>query len=291
VATIDWVQMGRFVARLDAISSPNEFQRADCAPRATRGNGKLSASDWVQAGRYAVGLDPLTVLGGPTEEDSGDEGGFVAATASGRQLCLVNSSIARGQTNTVPVTLECQGNENAASFSVTFDTAKLAFVSATPGAGSAGGLLNLNTSEAAQGRVGVALAAQPGATFSAGRRELLQLSFRALATASNTTTLGFGNVPVPREVSDAAANPLPTEYTAATVTVTPPPGPPLRATRAGNSLVITWPSSATGFELEATSGVLGTAWSAVPGVIDTGEQKLAIIPIGDGERYFRLRKP
>jgi len=290
VATIDWVQMGRFVARLDTVSGPNEFQRADCAPRATKGNGKLSASDWVQAGRYAVGLDPLTVLGGPTGESKG-EGGFAAASTSGRQLCLANTSIAQGQTNTVPVTLACQGNENAATFSVTFDTAKLAFVSATPGAGSAGGLLNLNTSEVSQGRLGVAMAAQPGTTFPQGTREILKLQFATLVTAPATATLGFGNVPVPREVSDATANPLAAEYTAGTVTVTPLPGPPLRVTRTGNSLFITWPSSATGFELEGTAGAFGTAWSAVPGVIDLGEQKLAIVPIGGGERYFRLKKP
>jgi hypothetical protein len=290
VATIDWVQMGRYVARLDSLSGPNEFQRADCAPRATKGNGALTASDWVQAGRYAVGLDPLTVLGGPTEE-SGGEGGFAAASASSRRLCLVNSSIAQGQTNSVAVTLECQGNENAATFSVVFDPVKLAFVSAVSGPGSAGGLLNLNTTEVTQGRLGVALAAQPGTTFAAGVREILRLRFAARASAPDTASLDFGNDPVPREVSDVAANPLFTDYTAGTVSVTPPPGPPLRVTRSGNSLFITWPSSATGFELEATEGALGTPWNKVAGVIELGEQKLAIVSIGGRERYFRLKKP
>jgi choice-of-anchor C domain-containing protein len=292
VATVDWVQMGRFVARIDTISSPNEFQRADCTPRATKGNGLLTVSDWVQAGRYAVGLDPLTVLGGPTEPDAGGgAGGFVAASASGRQLSLVNTSISQGQTNVVPVTLECQGNENAASFSVVFDPAKLAFVSATPGTGSAGILLNLNSGEAAQGRLGVALAAQPGRVFEAGRREILQLRFAVLVSAPATAVVSFSNAPVPREVSDVAANPLPADYSAGIVSVTPSPGPPLRVTRSGNSLYITWPSSAAGFELEASESALGTAWSVVPGVILLGEQKLAIINANGHERYFRLRKP
>jgi hypothetical protein len=110
-------------------------------------------------------------------------------------------------------------------------------------------------------------------------------------SAPATTTLSFGNIPVPREVSDVAANALAAEYTTGTVTVTPPPGPPLRVTRTGNSLFITWPSSATGFELEGTAGALGTDWSLVPGVIDLGEQKLAIVPIGASEHYFRLKKP
>jgi hypothetical protein len=204
---------------------------------------------------------------------------------------LVNTSIAQGQTNVVPVTLECLGNENAASFSVVFDQTKLAFVGAAPGAGSAGSLLNLNTSEAGQGRLGVALAAQPGRTFAPGVREILQLRFSALAAAPATTVLGFTNAPVPREVSDVSASPLPADYTTGIISVTAPPGPPLHASRSGNSLYITWPSSATDFVLEATEGALGTAWNPVPGVIEIGEQKLAIINTGSHERYFRLKKP
>jgi len=47
----DWSQLGRFAARLDALASPGEFQRADCAPRLTCGDGYLDLFDWVQAGR------------------------------------------------------------------------------------------------------------------------------------------------------------------------------------------------------------------------------------------------
>ena len=238
-----------------------------------------------------MGLDPLALLGGPTEPDGGEEGGIAAASASERLLGLSNTTIAAGETRTVPVTLEGQGNENATSFSVIFDPATLAFVSASTGSGSAGSLLNLNTSEASQGRLGVALAAQPSKTFAAGMSEILQLRFTAVVSAPATVALSFGNAQVPLEVSDVTANPLPTDYTAGIVNVTPPPGPPLRVTRSGNSLFITWPSSATGFELEATQGALGTTWNLVPGVIDLGEQKLAVLSVGNSERYFRLKKP
>jgi hypothetical protein len=66
VSVTDWVQVGRFVAGLDAASVGAEFQRADCAPRATLGDGRLTVSDWVQAGRYAAGLDSATAAAGPT---------------------------------------------------------------------------------------------------------------------------------------------------------------------------------------------------------------------------------
>jgi hypothetical protein len=64
VSIADWVQMGRFVVGLDIPDA--EFQRADSAPRATRGDGVITIADWVQCGRYAAGLDPLTPAGGPT---------------------------------------------------------------------------------------------------------------------------------------------------------------------------------------------------------------------------------
>ena len=60
----DWTQVGRFVVGLDVPAPGNEFQRADCAPRNSFGDGQIKASDWVQAGRYVVGLDPITPAGG-----------------------------------------------------------------------------------------------------------------------------------------------------------------------------------------------------------------------------------
>ena len=58
-----------------------------------------------------------------------------------------------------------------------------------------------------------------------------------------------------------------------------------------NSRLICWPSSAKGFELEATAGALDTAWSPVPGIIDLGEQQLAIVNVTGTQQHFRLRKP
>lgn len=43
----------------------NEFQRADSAPLATKGDGMITAADVVQARRFVAGLDPKRVAGGP----------------------------------------------------------------------------------------------------------------------------------------------------------------------------------------------------------------------------------
>ena len=45
----------------------NEFQRADCSPRGTKGDGVLAVDDFTQAGRYAAGLDQSQRAGGPTQ--------------------------------------------------------------------------------------------------------------------------------------------------------------------------------------------------------------------------------
>ena len=147
----------------------------------------------------------------------------------------------------------------------------------------------MNTTQA--GRVGVVVTLPPGSTFAPGSSEVIRLRLAALASAPANVTLAFDDLPVARETSDKLANSLTTAYTDGIVSVTRPPGPPLRVTRTGNSLFITWASSASGFELEATAGALGTAWSRVDGVIDLGQQKLAIVSIDRGERYFRLKKP
>jgi hypothetical protein len=286
----DWVQLGRFAAGLDVPQSPEEFQRADCAPRVSRGNGAISVTDWVQAGRYAVGLDPLTAAGGPTAPGGGGglggEAGFQAASA--RSLGVVNTSIAQGQTNVVPVTLEASGNENALGFTIVFDAAKLRLVGIETGASTVGATLNVNTEQA--GRIGVVVGLPTGRTFAPGPNEVVLLRLAALASAPASAELTFGDTPVLRETSDRLANSLPTAYAAGMVSVTAPPGPPLRLTPAGNTVLITWPSSATGFELETTAGPLGTAWSPVPGVFPLGDQKAAVVTITGSGKYFRLIK-
>ena len=68
--------------------------------------------------------------------------------------------------------------------------------------------------------------------------------------------------------------------------------PSLTAQVSGNNLVISWPSSATGFALEG-SAVLGTgaAWTAVTGATTSGANLQVSVPRNTGNRYFRLKKP
>ncbi|HYV29205.1 MAG TPA: cohesin domain-containing protein, partial [Candidatus Eisenbacteria bacterium] len=290
----DWVQVGRFAAGLDEIGSASEFARADCAPRASKGNGGITVSDWVQAGRYTVGLDPLTPAGGPSSPGARVAGPVVPPPPQppgGRTLCVLDTSILQRETSAVSVRLEAQGNENGLEFSVAFDPAKLRWVGTAIGTGASTATLNVNTNSALAGRLGVILALPPGNMLAAGTREIAKLSFAAVGTAPSTTTISFGDQPLPREIADVSATPLETTYTSGTVSLTLPAGPPLTFSRIPNTptLLFSWPAT-NGYYLETTTGGLRSTWVPATDVIVVGDQKIYPATIGSGEKYFRLKK-
>ncbi|GDY21177.1 hypothetical protein LBMAG56_25230 [Verrucomicrobiota bacterium] len=227
VSITDWVKVGRFAAGLDVIASPAEFQRVDCAPRATLGDGIISIIDWVQAGRYAAGLDPLTPAGGPTGPGVAPLHATATVrptiTASGREVRVVNATGVAGQSVSVTLQLAAQGDENALGFSVNFDPAKLAFTSAVLGSGAAGATLNANTNQAAAGRLGIGIALPANQRFTAGTVTLLTLTFQSAVGSAGQTAIGFGNVPIRQEVSDALATTQPALFTGGMVNLAAPP--------------------------------------------------------------------
>src|SRR5262249_62179010 len=68
VTITDWVQVGRYAARLDYPTNGNEYQRADCAPRGTLGDGAVTVADRGETGRYAEGPGPASGARGPTSD-------------------------------------------------------------------------------------------------------------------------------------------------------------------------------------------------------------------------------
>lgn len=229
VSTIDWVQIGRFVARLDEVANANEFARADCAPRMAagqlvKGDGAITIADWVQAGRYHAGLDELTAVGGPAGPLSRAQ--FVStrrASVSAMTACAVQIQapvFASGRTNYVVVTLDALGDENALGFSLDFDPAVLEFAGANLGSGAGAAMLNVNANQSQAGYLGLALALPAGQSLSSGPQDLLQVGFTVVGGGSRRTTeLAFADRPVAREVSDAIARVIPASYDGATIEV------------------------------------------------------------------------
>ncbi|MBI1761339.1 MAG: SBBP repeat-containing protein [Acidobacteria bacterium] len=246
----DWVQTGRFAAGFDTPALGSEFQRADCAPRDTRGNGAMTISDWVQAGRYAAGLDPVVAAGGPTAPNAQllrygtgsvsdlsiglrDAEGKPSRLSSEAQIAhaprsvplqqarairVASANLIRGQNGTVTIELDAQGNENGLGFSLNFDPAQLMYVSATNGPDAVGASININSAQAATGRIGFALALPAGQALTAGTRRLFTITFTASnSAASNSAQIGFADQPVTREVVNPNAETLTATFTPGTV--------------------------------------------------------------------------
>ena len=126
--------------------------------------------------------------------------------AQGRIVRVVNATAVAGSTVNVAVELVAQGNENGLGFSLTFNSAILSNPQITMGSGAAGVTMNVNISQAAQGRVGIVMALPSGQSFPAGTRQLLVIAFTVAGNAPQAATIiGFGDQPVGREVADAAA--------------------------------------------------------------------------------------
>jgi Concanavalin A-like lectin/glucanases superfamily len=284
----DLLLIGRYVARLEYPTNASEYQRADCAPRATLGNGAITVADWVQLGRYAQGLDPLTDAGGPTNDIP-----YVGAGSStNRLITLVGTAISQGQTGTVSITLAAQGNENALGLSLNFNPAQLAFVSAATGSDAGNATLYVNTNQAGAGQLGFAMALGTGNQFSIGNLEMLKISFRAIASGFGNQGLSFGDQPVQREIADEFANALPASYVNAVIAEGSPPF--LGIALSGQNIQLSWPLWASNFQLQAASGALRSpvVWtnvSANPGIINS--QNVISLPRSGKGNYYRLEYP
>jgi uncharacterized protein (TIGR03437 family) len=216
----DQVQIGRFVAGLDLTNPGQEFQRADCAPRETHGDGRLTVSDWVQAGRYAAGLDPLTAASGPTSPVQGATGQAVleernsSSPVEVQPAREVHAALAGSGSGLVVVSLNALGDENAIGFSLSFDPAKVRFVSAAAGSGAAGAILQTNPLQAEQGRVGMILILPAGQTIAAGLQSVVVATFAPVETGGiDSSVITFGDSPVSKELVSVNATNLPAVWT------------------------------------------------------------------------------
>ena len=66
----------------------------------------------------------------------------------------------------------------------------------------------MNNRQAAEGRIGIALALPGGSTFAGGRHQLVVLNFAQCANSSDLPLISFTDAPIAREVVDLSANRL-----------------------------------------------------------------------------------
>jgi hypothetical protein len=281
----DWQQEARFVVGLDTITNTAEFQRADCAPRSAAGDGVIDACDLVQVGRYVVGLDPPTPMGG----SAGPALALQAAQSkmirplNSQSDCTISLVQITNVANSVMVQLLAAGDESGLSFSVAFDPAIVSFVSATPGAGTSGAMFRVNSTAAAAGKLGFALALPGGQTLAAGTNQIVTLAFNPV-NYSSTAPLVFTNSPASCSVSDVTANELSATYQNTAMAV----WPMLAIASAGGQITLSWPSSATNFTVQMTTD-LNAGWTDAAGTpVTSGSTNSLTLPAPASTTFYRL---
>lgn len=188
ITATDWVQIGRFVAGLESPANSGEFQRADCAPLATLGDGRIDLADWVQAGRFISGVDTVRAAGGPAAANAGMKLPNTRAM-SAFQLESLNDGSLR-------VSLSARADIAAASFSLRFNPQQWQFRGATSGPGT----LIINDQSANEGHLGFVLSLDRGSRF-IPRRELVTLHFAPIgASRAGTPDAKFADFPVARDI-------------------------------------------------------------------------------------------
>jgi hypothetical protein len=291
VSLLDWVQEGRYVAGLDAITDPQVFQRADCAPRSTLGDGLITVADWVQVGRYYNNDDPPTPAGGPTNAPAAPS---AVAAPSGKRTghdgvprTVTLAPLTQGTTTeSVSVKLVAQGDESALQFSVAYDPTVLTYTSASLGSNAVGASLIVNTNYASSGRLGIVVG-YLGGTFTLGTQEVVKLNFNSISY-SNTTSLVFGNSPIIQQIVDTVPNVLPATYQNASVQVGGQSWPQLAISQSVSGISFSWPSSATALKAQWTTN-LGTNWTDVAATaVTNGGTVYLTVPAPSTTTFYRL---
>ncbi|MGH7596462.1 MAG: PKD domain-containing protein, partial [bacterium] len=167
----------------------------------------------INIANLAVGAHNATVTISDPNANNSPQTATVKLTIISRLIRVVNTSASPGSTVNVPIELVAQGDENALGFSLAFDTSILSNPQAVRGKDAGAATLNTNSSQTNSGRYGLALALPTGQQFAAGTREIVVVTFSVNTTISaDSTTLGFGDQPIAREVVDVNANALLTSW-------------------------------------------------------------------------------
>lgn len=137
-----------------------------------------------------------------------------------RIVRAVGLSIPAGGSGSVAIEIDAIANENSLSSSLTFDTTRLSFVSATLAAAPVGASLNVNTNQLASGQIGLIFDLPANQALQAGTRHLINVTFNALpAATTGPTSITFGDSPIARKLVNTGGGDLPASFAQGTVTI------------------------------------------------------------------------
>jgi hypothetical protein len=125
---------------------------------------------------------------------------------------VVSTNGAGGGTVVVSVDLNAVGTESGVGFSLDFDPSLLTYAGVVLGSGAAGGVLEVNSNQAASGVLGLGVDLFSG-TFSPGTNDVFDVTFQvAVVTNATTAVLSFGNHPTEELVAGSQAQTLPAAF-------------------------------------------------------------------------------
>jgi len=182
-------------------------------PGATNASLVLANVQRSQAGNYAVQV--TNAVGSATSSNAVLTVNFPPAT-----IQAVTTTASADGSVVLPVDLIANGNENALGFSLDFSPSLLTYTNIALGSGATGAGLIVNTNQAGNGQLGVALSLPAGSTFSAGIQEVVEVRLVASAlTNTAAAQVTFGDQPVGRQLADSHGNPLLATYSGTSVLI------------------------------------------------------------------------
>lgn len=174
---------------------------------------RITTPGLLPAGRYLVGVSAVT----------GSSNYAIEARVPGNRLIqVITNSAAPNSKVTVPISFYSEGTENSLNFSLKFDPTLLSNPQVSLGSDSSTGTLNVNSSQFAQGRIGVQMALPSGQRFGSGARQIAKVTFSIKPNPGvGATVVEFGDEPVVRGMVDVNGNSLVGTYAEGNVIIVP----------------------------------------------------------------------
>jgi hypothetical protein len=112
-----------------------------------------------------------------------------------------------------------------------------------------------------------------------------------MATNTVSSPVGFGDAPVPREMSDANAAELVADYANGMLSINPRPA--LSISQSGQNISLSWPAWATNYVLQSSGSLTPPAsWNnATATATVSNGVSITTVPMSAQASYYRLFHP
>ncbi len=166
---------------LDLPTTPEEFQRLDCAPVQTCGDGIIDMADVVAILHVVKGQSGPTAACGPTNQlNRVNDPAILTRKDSSRSLSIgVPEEVQRGESFRASIVLDAQGDEHGIGVSLSFDPEVLAYQDMRIVGLATNGEFLSNLEVLSEGSVAFGVTLAEGETFATGIQTVAEIQFKA----------------------------------------------------------------------------------------------------------------